>query len=141
MEFGSKEWQEYYHGRNVSGHRPKGDLAQRANKALRYSLTKRGQAEYDDMRCAEHAGFEAFEASLDSLAVESANEELQSEALESNLDNANAITVKVWAPQGLPETIATTLLQAGFRWSLRRGGMFWAPRNPETLRIVSAILS
>jgi len=140
MEFGSKEWQEYYHGRNNS-HRQKSDRAQRANAALKAAATKHGQVAFDDARNAELASFAAFEASLDQLSLEDSWETEQTGAIRHNLANARAITVKIWAPAGLPEATATALFQAGFRWSLRKGGMFWAPRNPETLRIVSAIIS
>lgn len=49
MDFGTKEWQEYYSNK-MRGNRSRGDMANRARAALRAALTDRGGREFDAQR-------------------------------------------------------------------------------------------
>ena len=53
FSFGSKAWQEYYHGRNKDGHRPTNDKAKRSREAYKHAASKKGIAAFDDLRCEE----------------------------------------------------------------------------------------
>ena len=59
MTFGSKEWNEYYHGRNKDGARTKGDKAKRAKEGLKKSLTQKGERAELEKRRAEIEAHEA----------------------------------------------------------------------------------
>lgn len=144
MDFGSREWQAYHHGRN-NGHRYKGDRATRANAALRHAMTKTGERECLDLLAAEldadAQAVAAWDAACEALALDANHEAQQIAAIKSNLTSERAEIVRLVAPLGLPESTTAGLLSAGWRWSPRRGGMWWASRNPQNLQIAAAILA
>lgn len=124
MSFGSKAYQEYYHGRNKDGHRGKTDKAQRITKEYKRLLgTKRGQTELDD------------------AANAVARDNFLLRAAKHNLANDKAVTAKVECPEGLPTATIESLKCNGFAYSAHRGGLYWAPRTPESIAILRAALS
>jgi hypothetical protein len=133
FSFGSRAYQEYYHGRN-NGHRAIGDQASRARSAMKATLTKRGESLELDRRGDEaRAEMLAFER-LGTVTLD-----LEPD-LQTNLGNDRALTVKIKHSLDLPESLIVSLLSSGFRWSHRRGGMWWAPRTPESILIASRLM-
>ena len=139
--FGSKRWQEYYHGRN-NGHRPTGDRAQRSRAGYKRAATKAGERAELDRRAAEAEaqaqGMAAWEAQVERLALEAEAEAQAHQAPAWRPPSPQAMTVQLRA-QVLPEPVIVALIGAGWRWSNRRGGMWWAPRSPEAERMAQAI--
>lgn len=129
--FGSKAWNEYY-GLD-RGSRRKGDRAQRAGEGLRHALTQAGDREHlaqreADLR-AEAEALATWDAEVERLAMAEAEERGQVATWNQRRVNA---AVKVRPLRPLPESLVTGLLCNGFKWSERKGGMYWAPRTPTT---------
>lgn len=124
MSFGSKAWNEYYHGRNKDGARTKSDAGHRSTKEMKRLLnTKRGNVELDDA---------ANAIARDNYLLRQARH---------NLANDKAVTAKVECPEGLPTATVESLRVNGFQYSAHRGGLYWAPRTPESVSILRAALS
>jgi hypothetical protein len=127
MDFGSKEWNEYYHGRNKDGHRPISDQAKRARKAMAQTLTKKG--EFEGLK----ENDDPFQSIWETPFLE------LDQITKTNIEKDHALTVKV-LDRDLSESVITSLLSHGFRWSNRRGGMFWAPRTPLTVAVIERLM-
>lgn len=50
FSFGSKLWNEYYHGRNKDGHRPASDRAKRYRERARKAATAKALRDWDQHR-------------------------------------------------------------------------------------------
>jgi hypothetical protein len=85
--FGSKQWQEYYHGRN-NGHRAKGDRAARARKASLAAIRPRAMATWDEQRSndlrAESEALAALENACLDLSLDQWNEDHETPAAMAN---------------------------------------------------------
>ena len=140
--FGSKKWQEYYHGRNKNGHRAATDRAQRVRASYKRAATKAGERA-ELQRRADEAEAEAqalaqWEAEVERLALEAQAEQASHQMPAWRPPSPQALTVQVRA-QILPESAIVAMISAGWRWSQRRGGMWWANRSPEAERLARAI--
>lgn len=126
--FGAKAWREY-HGMTAGAQRARHDAAGRDRARHELAEQEARRAEADDQ-------------AVERLALEHAEEMAQLEAARSNVGTDHALTVRIKAPQGLPESSVASLLSHGFRWSPRRGGIWWAPWSPLACRVAElAILA
>ncbi len=126
--FGSKAWREHY---GVSGGAQRARHDSAARDRARHELRDMEQAMEDE-------SFAAWDAAVVRLAQEHA-EEAGRPAPRWNRRADDALTVRVVPVEPLPEVSVATLLSHGFRWSDRRGGMFWAPRTPSACAVARRI--
>lgn len=126
--FGSRTWREH-HGASSGAQRARHDSA--ARDRARHELRDMEQALEDE-------AFARWDADVVRLAEEHA-EETSRPAPRWNRRALDALTVRVVPVVPLPEVSVATLLSHGFRWSDRRGGMFWAPRTPSACAVAQSV--
>lgn len=128
QSFGSRAWRDYT-GASSGARRARTDMHSRDR--ARHDLT--------DLEARMDAeAFEAFESQA-SLLVQEHADELAASPARWNHRAQDALIVRIQAPAGIPESSISALLSHGFRWSHRRGGMWWAPRTAEACRIAARI--
>jgi hypothetical protein len=128
QSFGSRAWRDHY-GASSGARRAHADMMSR----------DRARHELADIEARLDAeAFEAFEYEAFQIVREH-TDELAAGPIRWNHRAQDALIVRIQAPAGISESNAAALLSHGFRWSHRRGGMWWAPRTPEACRIAERI--
>jgi hypothetical protein len=136
MTFGSKEWNEYYHGGRAP--KRKGAIARR----LAMPSVRKTQAAAHELAMDDWAAQLAWEAGCAGI-VQAYQSDLQGlgTVARSTAAKDHALTVQVHPLTTWPEGITEELQAAGFAWSSRKGGFWWAHRSPETCATAARICS
>ena len=121
--FGSRAWRAHYGA---------GSGAQRA----RHDMASRDRARHEEADTQAYA-LAQWEASVEQLALDHAAE-LAAPARRWNRRSMDAQIVRVHHA-GLDESALVSLLSHGFRWSQRRGGIWWASRTPEACAVAERV--
>ena len=78
-----------------------------------------------------------WDAEVERLATEH-HAETQAEPARCNRRSTEAMIVRV-SHAGLTEAQLVALIGAGWRWSHRRGGMWWTARNEQACRLAAYV--
>lgn len=134
MAFGSKEWNEFHHGGRAPKRRT--DLANRA----RAGYASKADVAVHEATMQDWEAQQSWEAECEGIV-----KAYQAEASHSGpiarhtAAKAHALTVQVLPVASWPEGVTEELQAAGFAWTNRKGGKWWAPRTPETCAIAARI--
>lgn len=134
MAFGSKEWNEYYHG----GRAPK--RASEATRRLRLPSVRKAQAAAHEAAMDDWAAQLAWEAECVGIVQAYQAEASAAGTIARNTAHkGHALTVQVLPLASWPEGVTEELQAAGFRWTGRKGGKWWAHRTVEACELAERL--